>query len=639
MKIKDLIIVKRSGQRVDFDEYKIVVAIKKAFDSVRSDYREQDVNTIFNKVIKNIEINYKDRKTINVEDIQDIIENTLKKEKHLDVYKSFSEYRKQRAASRQVFRKKQQHKFIKALEKILEDDSLKQDNKHKAIDLIKKYGQTIVKEFNKSYIIDNKYLRAHEEGYIFINDFHCFSLGVFSHLHIDLKNTLENENIYNFNNTLNNIKKEINGSLNIPDLDNLFSDYFLNSYKKTFKKSLNIQLKNQGFNEYVKTTKINEKIDREENIIFDFENYEKYIKNDIIKNIFKNSNEYAIKETKIIIKHLIKSIFILVNNKEEFSFSFGLNKSIIRNIINKIIIEVLKENTYNINIIFKLNKKSDYLNDIHKLVQKGYDISLINCLSNKNSEKVEYFKDGIKIFENIYTDEKHSKGRMVISSIDININRIALESQGKTLKKFYERLEENLELAKNFLLLVFEEISSKTLSNYNYLFRNNIYEDEKLEKTNRIRKVIKNGTILIGITGLSEASILLSKDGKDNQSLILKILKFINSKITNYSEESNLNFQIYETVNKDARKHFMVLDKSIFGNLKNVSKNKLYKTISENETDLHYLNKVEKEFKGGFNKEITVESKINFKKFNQLIDEIIDSNIGFVNLKRKGSEK
>ena len=75
----DIIVVKRSGQRVNFNDAKVAIAIKKGFDSVYDEYDEKNVNKVKEKVLEQIKKDYKDRKTIGVEDIQDIIEHTLQK--------------------------------------------------------------------------------------------------------------------------------------------------------------------------------------------------------------------------------------------------------------------------------------------------------------------------------------------------------------------------------------------------------------------------------------------------------------------------------------------------------------------------------------------------------------------------------
>ena len=113
---EDLIVVKRSGQRVEFNSLKIAVAIKNAFDSTPSDYSNNDINKVYEDTLSYIYNNYKDRKTINVEDIQDVIELILKRDNYNDIYDSFSGYRLRRSESRKSFAVKQQHKFVKAFE-------------------------------------------------------------------------------------------------------------------------------------------------------------------------------------------------------------------------------------------------------------------------------------------------------------------------------------------------------------------------------------------------------------------------------------------------------------------------------------------------------------------------------------------
>ena len=88
--LENLVVVKRSGQRVDFNASKIAIAIKKAFDAVYQDPDEKQIYSVFESVLKYINENYKDRKTIQVEDIQDIIENNLKELGFDPVYSAFS---------------------------------------------------------------------------------------------------------------------------------------------------------------------------------------------------------------------------------------------------------------------------------------------------------------------------------------------------------------------------------------------------------------------------------------------------------------------------------------------------------------------------------------------------------------------
>ena len=75
--LSNIIVVKRDGKKVNFDGTKIAIAIKKGFDSIDEKYNEDDVNKIYNKVISKI-LNA-DKERIKIEEIQDLIEEELKK--------------------------------------------------------------------------------------------------------------------------------------------------------------------------------------------------------------------------------------------------------------------------------------------------------------------------------------------------------------------------------------------------------------------------------------------------------------------------------------------------------------------------------------------------------------------------------
>ena len=52
--LNELVVVKRSGQRVNFNDTKVALAIKKGFDSVYEDYDEKNVNKVKENVINSI---------------------------------------------------------------------------------------------------------------------------------------------------------------------------------------------------------------------------------------------------------------------------------------------------------------------------------------------------------------------------------------------------------------------------------------------------------------------------------------------------------------------------------------------------------------------------------------------------------
>ena len=80
----NLQVVKRNGKKVDFNETKIAIAIKKGFDDVIEStmdeetgiakYSEKDMQKIFQDVLNRIEKDYAEKDKIKIEEIQDLIE-------------------------------------------------------------------------------------------------------------------------------------------------------------------------------------------------------------------------------------------------------------------------------------------------------------------------------------------------------------------------------------------------------------------------------------------------------------------------------------------------------------------------------------------------------------------------------------
>ena len=92
-------------------------------DSIKIDgsdklkYAEKDVFKIYNLVVQKIKDS--GREKIKIEEIQDLIEETLKDNKYIDVYESYSSYRERRSQSRKLFfDEKKQHTFLKAIENL-----------------------------------------------------------------------------------------------------------------------------------------------------------------------------------------------------------------------------------------------------------------------------------------------------------------------------------------------------------------------------------------------------------------------------------------------------------------------------------------------------------------------------------------
>lgn len=627
---EDLIVVKRSGQRVEFNSLKIAVAIKNAFDSTPSNYSNNDINKVYDDTLSYIYNNYKDRKTINVEDIQDVIELTLKRDSYNDIYDSFSEYRLRRSESRKSFSVKQQHKFVKAIEKIGCVDI----SNYKVGENLEKFGSIISSEYTKSYILDNKYVRAFEEGKIYIHNFLYFHLGYFSNTSLDIRKLADkDEFLFDILNILVRSKEEVKGEVSINGFDDILSKYYVDKFKKIFIKKLVDTLSLLGFIDLVNIKKIEDRIFKELSVVIILDNYRDLFVNDVLFNILENIYDMSIMEVFDYMLLNIKKILMLLNDSYRennfYSISIGNNKTYEGNIIKNIILDLIDEMDYleNICIVYKVCELSD-IDKIVKLIYEGKNMKL-NILDkeNNNNYDVEYFSDGTRIYENIYSDSI-SIGRMNVANTSINMARLGFIHKSLN-KEFYNGLDNLIEFTKNELLIVYENMGNKIKNNYNYLFDGNIFDDEKLDYGQKIRKVIKNGTLNINLVGLYECALMIDKD--KTREIMLKIIKYINKKIILLSIDNKLNFTLSAIVN-DASYELMDLDKAIYGVIKGINDNDFYRNVMV-DCSIEELNLYQKMFNGGCILEIKLKDKFSLEKIRESIIELVDNYVGIVYIK------
>lgn len=639
--LENIVVVKRSGQRVDFNASKIAIAIKKAFDAVYQEPDEKQIYSVFESVLKYINKEYSERKTISVEDIQDTIEDHLKKLGFIDVYNSFSEYRQKRAASRKAFSEKQQHKFVKVIESIENIDSSLTPRK-----LLHKFGKIISSEYAKSYILDSKYIRAYEEGNIYIHNLEFFPLGYMSHLNLLLDIKEDDEYLDEFISDIINSQSEVSAEIGINNIDKLLESYFLDHYKKLLKYKFKCYFEINGTIDFIQFNKLEDLVNRIDNIDIDVSYFENFNNNQVLKNIFKIIINNTYNEEISFINNTIVRLFTSLKTYQtnnSYTVSVGTSTSSITRIIRENIISYIADNNLidNINVVFKINDDTDdtYLSKISSLIinKKNVYLSFPNASYNKDDNNdVEYFSNGLRIFESLNENEKSSNGRMIVTSTSINIARLGLKYlNNKSISNFYEELDQLLELTKNEMILAFETIGNKNKENFQVLFNGNILGDERLESGQKIRKIIKSGVLNVGLVGLKECVLSFEPDPNKQYDLLIKILNYVNAKLKQFSDETKLFFQLFEPSGLTARKHFIGIDKSIYGSHKDVTDKNAYDLIDTSKfiKSNKELAKVQELLSGGCLVTINVSDKANNKKIVDLIKEIKNDNLGFVKLR------
>ncbi len=646
LKLKDLVVVKRSGQRVDFNSNKIALAIKKAFDQTNIENKEKKINIIYEDVLQYINATYEERKTINVEDIQDIIEKKLKENKYDEVYDAFSDYRIRRAASRKAFGAKQQHKFAKAIERIT--SSNKETFNDKPNEILLNFGKTIATEYTKTYVLDNKLVRAHEEGSIYIHNLDYFNLGKLSSTHM-LFNINKSDNFpTSFILEMLDAKNEIDGEIAIDSIDYLFEDLLIKRFKCEFKKMLQKYLDINGYLEYINYRKVLEILDKENTINFDLEIFNSFIFNKKVKDLFElcynDSMEYVLDIFEKDFKTILISLNSNIKENKKYSISLGDNDNFEGLIINNSYLKVIGEleRLDNVTTIFKVRKDSsqELLNKVSDLVINDKNLAFAfvdNSYNKENDVTAEYFSDGKRIFENPVYAEYGSSGRMIVASVSINVGRLGLKYSEKEINNLYTELDELLDLTKNALVSIFETIGDKNRDNYQVIFKQNIIDDDKLEAGQKIRKVIKKGTLNIELAGLYECASCLTEDPEKVKKIITDIISYVHSKTVKYTKESNLNFVVGETSKHRPLKKLMELDKAIYGIRKGITDKNTYEridSIGKGKIEINELLKNigiwQKELDGGSLTKLIIPKNCSSKKIIEYLTLASNYNVGFI---------
>ena len=331
-KLEQLMVIKRNGKKVPFDETKIALAIKKGFDSVSVDngedeklrkYDSKDIQKVYQAVLKKIEKAAKETDKFQIEQIQDFIEEELSLKGYEDVYKSFSEYRERRAQSRQsFFDDKKTHKFLKSLEnlglKSANEEDAKRENANidgnSPMGTMLQYGSTVSREFAKAYLMKPEYAKMHDEGEIHIHDMDFLAMGTTTCCQIDLSRLFKNgfdtghgyvrppQDISTYSSlaaiVIQANQNDQHGGQSIPALDYYLAPGVLKTFKKQFKQTVYDFLDLDGFIGVINIDRIIREIDKIESVEVNLEEFSDYQKgSNRVKEIFKLASEKALQKT------------------------------------------------------------------------------------------------------------------------------------------------------------------------------------------------------------------------------------------------------------------------------------------------------------------------------------------------------
>lgn len=176
--------------------------------------------------------------------------------------------------------------------------------------------------------------------------------------------------------------------------------------------------------------------------------------------------------------------------------------------------------------------------------------------------------------------EPDVKGRGNIAPTTINLPRIALISKGD-IDKFFALLDNRLEMAKEGLLHRYGVLKKLKVKDLPFVAGQNLMKgSENLQQEDSIEPILKQGTWGIGFIGLAETLIALvgehHGEAEKARKLGLRIITYIREFTDKTTEETKLNWSCYATPAEGLSGKFIVQDKKIFGEIKDITDKDYY---------------------------------------------------------------
>lgn len=254
-------IVKRDGRKVKFNPDKIKNALMKAMVAVRNNDEVEnymEVMQLTQKIVSKCYDRYKQTEPT-VEQVQDIVVETLIESGIVDVSKAYIEYRQRRSEHRDS-----QTALMKKIEDITfsdsKDSNLKRDNANvdgnTAMGTMLQYGSAVSKQFATDKLLGKEFVKEFKKGNIYPHDLDFMPMGTTTCTQINLEKLFKN----GFNTGHGTLRKpksiasyasltaiaiqanqnDQHGGQSIPLLDFYLAPGVTYSYIKNIKNNLNI---------------------------------------------------------------------------------------------------------------------------------------------------------------------------------------------------------------------------------------------------------------------------------------------------------------------------------------------------------------------------------------------------------------
>lgn len=500
------------------------------------------------------------------------------------------------------------------------------------------YGSTVSKEFAKTYLMKPKFSEAHDSGAIHIHDMDFLPMGTTTCMQIELDKLFKNgfstghghlrepQDIISYSAlaaiAVQSNQNDQHGGQSIPAFDFYMAPGVLKTFKKLFKQQIYDLLDYEDMLGFINMDRIAKDIDKLNSIEVDLSEFNNYCKDsENLKKGLVKAYEKALAKTNRTTFQAMEAFIHNLNTMHSragaqvpfSSINFGTDTSAEGRMVTQNFLLATEEGLgkgetpiFPVSI-FKVKEGVNYNPE-----DKNYDLFKLACrVSAKRlfpnfsfidapfnlafyqegnfKTEVGYMGCRTRVMSDVTDlDNQTTGGRGNLSFTSINLPRIAIkhgiclkEREMADMEGFYQELSDMMDLVRDQLLERFELQCSKHPYNFPFLIEQGLWTNgEKLGPNDRLRKILKHGSLTIGFIGLAETlKALIGKhhgETEEAQKLGLEIIEFMRNRCDGYAKEYNLNFTLIATPAEGLSGRFVNIDKAIYGKIRGVTDRDYY---------------------------------------------------------------
>ena len=630
-------IIKRDGTEVAFDSVKILNAITKANKASGEDMSPTDLLFVTEKVCRKLEA----QNLRHVEEIQDVVEETLIQYDYAKTAKAYILYRaehtKRRNAESYLMEIYKTLTYAPAIEEDIKRENANIDG-DTAMGTMLKYGSEGAKYFTDNYVLPKDASAAHINGDIHIHDKDFYMLtetccqidliplfrNGFStgHGHLREPNSIESYSALACIAIQAN-QNEMHGGQSVPHFDYAMAGGVAKTFRKEYRHAFTAFVRIRTGMDAAQAEEFSQQIllpVMPAIRMADVDELGKRMEGLVAENereLVQAAHAYAAEEAlRITDRRTYQAMEAFVHNLNTMnsragaqvpfsSVNYGTDTSaegrmVVRNLLLATQAGLGSGETSIFPVqIFKVKEGVNYNEgdpnyDLFKMAIKTSAMRLFPNFSfldapfnlqhykpgDYNSE-VAYMGCRTRVLGNVYDpDRQVTCGRGNLSFTSINLPRLGIEAKGD-LDRFFQLLDDQIDLVFRQLLHRFDIQCSKKVRNYPFLMGNGIWLDsEKLDWDESVAEVLKHGTLTVGFIGLAETLVALTGkhhgESEDSQKLGLRIVEHMRKRCDDEAAKTHLNFTLIATPAEGLSGRFVALDRKKYGVIKGVTDREYY---------------------------------------------------------------